>query len=270
MPGLLRTWSGTADRASAAVHALLLRSPYEYSTLDTLVISGAVRLLVTVFNLPLLADKTREEVREELRVSWALWAAGTLLLMTRNATRRTREQSRQAVARRAALVDRQLTVTANMEFSSAEYQAAFERWPGHSSMDVFPLVLALVAHLAITGQLLQRQDVCTPACVLSMAPFGLAHVVRLVAWRRLSPAQRSWLNLAIVSAVCQACAGPMIFFHLASPLRVEDPQLRSAAACQQLAALSAWALLLWMLILTVRAAFAEHTMLRFLGSLRQD
>jgi len=68
----------------------------------------------------------------------------------------------------------------------------------------------------------------------------------------------------------QACAGPMIFFHLASPLRVEDPQLRSAAACQQLAALSAWALLLWMLILTVRAAFAEHTMLRFLGSLRQD
>mmetsp|Transcript_25104 Transcript_25104/g.65154 ORF Transcript_25104/g.65154 Transcript_25104/m.65154 type:complete len:327 (+) Transcript_25104:353-1333(+) len=326
MPGLLRTWSGTADRASAAVHALLLRSPYEYSTLDTLVISGAVRLLATVCDLPLMAGKTRQELREQLCVSWAMWAGGTLLLVTRSATRRIQEQSRQAVARRAALVDGQLMVTADMEFSSAEYQAAFERWPGHGSLDASSPVLTLLAHVTISGQLVIRQDVCTRARMLRMIPFSLAHVVRLVIWRRLSPAQRSWLSMAIVSAIwihllemirsgdkctgslwtnmassslpgrlltqmvvtvmvgvmfpvtvrhapwqaCQMCAAPMAFFHLASPLRVEDPQLRSAAAYQQLAALSMWALVLWNLALAVRAVFAEQTMLRFLSSLRSD
>eukprot|EP00873_Tetraselmis_striata_P038543 jgi/Tetstr1/458807/TSEL_045191.t1 len=326
MAGRLVTWSGVADRASAAFHALLIRSPCEYSTLETLVVSSALRVLATVCDLPLLANRSRQVVMEELRWSWGLWAAGTVLLLTRSATRRIQEQSRQAVVRCAALVDQQLTVTTDMEFSSAEHQAAFERWPGHGSLDVYPLVLLPVAHIAITGEMLMRQDVCTQATVLSTIPWGLAYVVRLVVWWRLSPAQRSWLNMALVLLVwtyllamvhsgngcigsffknlasssllgrmlaqmfvivmasvtlavrmrhmpwqaAQTCAGAVAFFHLTSPLSVEDPQLWSAAAYRQLAAMSLWAMGLWMLSVTGRAVFAEYTMRRFLASLRRD
>jgi len=324
--------SSTADRASAAVHALLLRSPSEYNTLESLVVSAAVWLLVTPATLlgaydgPRAAGNIWQERRQDLRVTWALWAAGTVLQVTRNATRRAQKKSREAVARRSALVCRQLTVTADMEFSSADYQAAFERWPGHGFPDLLSLVLALLGQLAVTAQLLQRRDVCPPATVLRFTPFTVACALRLLVWRRLSPSQRSWLNMMIVAAVfmyliamiysgdrclgslfknlaatslmgrllaqmvlvvmlcvtfsvtvrhmpwhaAQICTLSMAFFHLASPLRSEDPQLRSPAALQQLAALSLWALVLWMLALAIRSTFAEHAMLRFLGSLRSD
>eukprot|EP00873_Tetraselmis_striata_P001487 jgi/Tetstr1/421751/TSEL_001210.t1 len=204
------------DRASASFSSMLKKSPSERSTCETLAFSAAVLVLVTIatlspaYYLPLMAANTWQEQKQDLYVTWVLWAAYTLLHVTHNATGRARAHSWKAVARRAAVVGRQMAVTDGMEFSSADSQSAFERWPGHHTLDRWPLSLALMGQVVQTAQMLQRREVCSPASVLHTVPFAAAYVARLLTWRRLSLAQRSWLNLAI-SGISMAYMVAMVY-----------------------------------------------------------
>eukprot|EP00873_Tetraselmis_striata_P021820 jgi/Tetstr1/442084/TSEL_003167.t1 len=148
--------------------------------------------------LKLLVVLPSTSTDEALLGYWALVAAFTMYEVTQSVTRAARTRWRKAVARRAALVDPQLAVTADLEFSLAEYRVAFDRWPGHATVDWVPNLFAVMNHTGLMVQMSRRPEVCPelPGGIL-----GVAKTVRLLVWRRLSLAQRSWFNLALQAGI---------------------------------------------------------------------
>lgn len=115
------------------------------------------------------------------------------------ACRRMRAGLREALRRRARLVDAQLEVSTALTFSLPKYQAAFERWEKHSVLDWMPNVIALAGQLGVLIQMFCRPGACSPGMQLSQLPLTLAYVAKLLFWRQLSFAQRSWSSIATLT-----------------------------------------------------------------------